>query len=79
MLRKQVHILVLEAFGPPKPEGTQVAHLNGVRTDNRLENLMWATPKENTAHRWEHGTMQITLDAMWAGRDAYNAAKRGEV
>jgi len=34
----------------------QIAHLNGIRTDNRLGNLKEVSPKENQAHRVKHGT-----------------------
>lgn len=42
-----VHKLVALAFIGPRPAGMQVAHWNGVKTDNRVENLRYATPKEN--------------------------------
>lgn len=51
-----VHGLVCEAFHGPRPEGHQVAHANGVRTDNKAENLRWATAQENGADRVKHGT-----------------------
>lgn len=51
-----VHLLVLETFRGPKPEGKQGAHDNGIRTDNRLANLMYKTPAENVADKIRHGT-----------------------
>lgn len=51
-----VHRLVAAAFIGECPEGHQVAHLNGNGADNRLENLVYATAKENCAHRDVHGT-----------------------
>lgn len=50
-----VHRLVLDAFVGPCPEGHQGAHNNGDRTDNRAENLRWASAKENIADRTAHG------------------------
>jgi hypothetical protein len=50
-----VHRLVLEAFVGPCPSGKQVAHNNGDPSDNRVENLRWATAKENIADRTAHG------------------------
>jgi hypothetical protein len=39
------------------PEGaTVVRHLNGDKQDNRVENLAWGTPKENSEDRDRHGT-----------------------
>lgn len=51
-----VHKLVLEAFACKRPSGMECAHRNGVRADNRLENLRWATPRENARDRAMHGT-----------------------
>lgn len=54
----KVHRLVLEAFVSPRPEGMECRHLNGDRTDNRLENLAWGTAKENGADLAAHGSLK---------------------
>ncbi len=45
-----VHRLVWVAFNGDIPAGKQINHINGDKTDNRLENLEIATPRENTRH-----------------------------
>lgn len=51
-----VHRLVLMAYVGPCPEGCETRHLNGIRTDNRLENLAWGTRLEQAADKKRHGT-----------------------
>jgi hypothetical protein len=51
-----VHRLVLMAFRGPAPEGTIGCHNNGVKTDNRLENLRWDTYAANMEDSLRHGT-----------------------
>lgn len=52
----KVHILVLEAFVGPRPDGMVCRHLDGNPLNNRLSNLRWGTPEENYADRHRHGT-----------------------
>ncbi len=61
-----VHILVCDAFHGPRPAGHEVAHLNGVRDDNRAENLRWATRAENHHDKRGHGTHIQGEDIPWA-------------
>lgn len=53
---KRVHRLVLLAFVGPCPEGMEVRHLNGNRSDNQLANLAYGTPSENSYDKVRHGT-----------------------
>ena len=51
-----VHRLIMAAFVGPCPDGQEVAHDNGIRTDIRLANLRYDTRKGNLADRRRHGT-----------------------
>jgi hypothetical protein len=50
-----VHLLVLEAFAGPCPEGMEACHANDIANDNRLKNLRWDTRSENMREQVRNG------------------------
>lgn len=81
------HRLVVFAFLPEPEEGqTQVNHKNGVTGDNRVENLEWASPRENIHHAKvelgfnnrgkHHGLAHIERDTALAVKKAYWRGER---
>lgn len=48
--RYTIHRLVMLAFVGPRPDGMQINHKNGIKTDNRLENLEYCTASQNMKH-----------------------------
>lgn len=81
-----VHRSVLEAFVGAAPSGLLGVHLDGVKTNNHLPNLKWATQTENMSHRVEHGTAnrgerhgiaKLTADQVIAIRRDYRPRRPG--
>jgi hypothetical protein len=46
-ISKKIHRLVLEMFIGPCPNGMQASHKDNNPTNNRIDNLCWATQSEN--------------------------------
>ena len=65
--RHYVHKVVALTFLGSRPIGFQINHKNGVKTDNRVENLEFVTPSRNRRHAVELGF----VGGMFQKKDAH--------
>jgi len=61
------HRVIWESQHGPIPDGLQINHMNGVKTDNRIENLELVTPSGNIQHAVDAG-LQVNARGELAHR-----------
>jgi hypothetical protein len=56
----KIHRLVAQSFIKNPLNKETVNHINGIKNDNRVSNLEWATMKEQNYHAWNTGLKVVT-------------------
>ncbi len=65
-----VHILIAEAFLGIKPKGLVVNHKDGIKTNNKPNNLEYVTSSYNNIHALKNNLRKVAID--------FSKLKRGE-